>query len=113
MKTLHAVPCKLCGRKGATIGGWCVMCMYRGVKSMQAMSAPLMTFLMENHAVQPGDKMPYGEELLGKLRAIAAPAKTPPVRDGADLQCAPTASNPNPPAGAGDGADQAGGNPAQ
>jgi hypothetical protein len=56
--------------------------MFRGVKSMQAMSAPLMTFLMENHAVTPGDKMPYGDELLGKLREIVNAKTEPNVRNG-------------------------------
>lgn len=102
-KTLHAVRCKLCGARSVVYGGWCPMCLVRGVKSMQAMSAPLMTFLMENHAVMPGDKMPYGDELLAKLRGVIANGKSEPqLRPGNDVER---------PAGAAAAAAAAGGAP--
>ncbi|MCU0916953.1 MAG: hypothetical protein MUC88_20685 [Planctomycetes bacterium] len=117
-KTLHAVRCKLCNARSVVYGGWCPMCLVRGVKSMQAMSAPLMTFLMENHAVKPGDKMPYGDELLAKLRGIldgkANRVAAPEVRNGPELDRPQGAPQAVPePAGTGDGANQADRAPAQ
>jgi hypothetical protein len=118
MKTLHAVPCKVCNRRSVTHGGWCPMCLVRGVKSMQAMSTPLMVFLMESGAVTPGDKMPYGDELLAMLRGIrdAKEKETPVaavrVRDDLDHQAGtPDPGNrpvdpPDHPCGAPGGADQ-------
>jgi hypothetical protein len=82
---------------------------------MQAMSAPVMTFLMERGLVVPGDKMPYGDELLKLLRGTAdAHRRKDPeaVRVGDDLDRAPATAEATPVAGTCDGPGGTGGVPA-
>lgn len=75
-------PCRSCRRKRICHSGFCVECLVRGMRTLQAVARPVAHFLTKNGYLAYGQRMPMGNNLYKLLSSTRADAHEMETGDG-------------------------------